>query len=244
MIILPAIDLFKGEVVRLVRGDYSQMTVYGSDPVAVACDFKGAGASFLHIVDLEGARDGTPANSEIIKQIVTGSGLRVEVGGGIRSAEAVEEYLRAGISRVILGTAAAMTPEFIQDMVHRYGDAIAIGVDIKDGRVAIKGWTELSAREALGFCREVAGFGVKTIICTDISKDGMLGGTNIGLYSNMRNELSVRLIASGGVSSLEDVAALSALGMDGAIIGKALYTGDIDLAEAIAGARQQFRGVI
>lgn len=233
MTILPAIDLYKGEVVRLVRGDYSQMTVYSGDPVAVASGFKDAGAAYMHVVDLEGARDGVPANAEIIRRIVAGSGLKVEVGGGIRTAQTIETYLEAGVDRVILGTAAATEPGFTREMAQAFGDAIAVGVDIKDKLVAIKGWTELSALEALEFCAEVVEAGVQTLICTDISKDGMLGGTNIGLYREMREKLPVRLIASGGISSMADLAALSELGMDGAIIGKALYTGDIILADAI-----------
>ena len=233
MIILPAIDLYKGEVVRLVRGDYAQMTVYNSDPAAVAQSFKNAGAVYMHVVDLEGARNGTPANLEVIKRIVAQSGMNVEVGGGIRTAQTIETYLNAGVKRVILGTAAASTPGFTREMVVAFGEAIAVGVDIKDGRVAIKGWTELSELDALEFCIEAESFGVRTLICTDISKDGMLGGTNIGLYREMREKLSVSLIASGGVSSVDEITALSELGMDGAIIGKALYTGNVDLAEAI-----------
>ena len=234
MIILPAIDLYKGEVVRLLRGDYAQMTVYSKDPPAVARSFKEAGASYMHVVDLEGARDGVPANTEAIGRIVAQSGMSVEVGGGIRTARTIETYLNAGVKRVILGTAAASAPGFTREMVAAFGDAIAVGVDIKDGRAAIKGWTELSELDALDFCAETEAVGVRTLICTDISKDGMLGGTNIGMYREMRAKLSVNLIASGGISSIDEITALSELGMDGAIIGKALYTGDLDLAAAIS----------
>lgn len=233
MLILPAIDLYNGEVVRLIRGDYAQMTVYSGDPVSVACGFRDAGATFMHIVDLEGARDGKPANFGVVKRIVAESGLDVEVGGGIRDADTIRQYLDTGAKRVILGTAAATAPGFVPEMVRLFGDAVAVGVDIKDGRVAIKGWTELSRHEALGFCLETEGHGVRTLICTDISKDGMLGGTNMDLYRTMRAALSASIIASGGISSIEDLKALSALGMDGAIIGKALYTGEINLAEAV-----------
>ena len=233
MTIYPAIDIFEGKAVRLTRGDYSQMTVYSKDPVTVACGFREAGASFMHIVDLEGARSGEPACFDVISRIVGECGLDVEVGGGIRSAEVIEKYLGIGVKRVILGTAAATEPGFTRDMARLFGSAIAVGVDIKDGRVAIKGWTELADYEALEFCRITAESGVGTIICTDVSKDGMLGGTNIGLYRKIRAELPMKLIASGGVSTLNEVGTLARLGMDGVILGKALYTGGIDLAEAI-----------
>lgn len=233
MLVIPAIDIYKGEVVRLTRGDYSQMTVYSKDPAAVARGFKDAGAEFAHIVDLEGARSGEPANFSVIERIAGESGLDIEVGGGIRSAETIARYLGVGVKRVILGTAAAAEPGFMREMALSFGNVIAVSVDIKDGRVAIRGWTELAGREALEFCMETADAGVCTIICTDISKDGMLGGTNISLYRTLREKLSSDLIASGGISSLEEIDALSDLGMDGAILGKALYTGGIDLAEAI-----------
>ncbi|MDR0491937.1 MAG: 1-(5-phosphoribosyl)-5-[(5-phosphoribosylamino)methylideneamino]imidazole-4-carboxamide isomerase [Oscillospiraceae bacterium] len=233
MVILPAIDLYKGEVVRLIRGDYSQMTVYSSDPVFVARGFKDAGAVSIHIVDLEGARDGRPANFDVIKRIAAVSGLDIQVGGGVRSADIFQQYLDAGVKRVILGTAAATAPGFIPEMVRLFGDAVAVGVDIMDGRVAIKGWTELSSHGALDFCREAEGHGVRTLICTDISKDGMLGGTNMELYRTMRKKLTANLIASGGISSIKEIKALSELGMDGAILGKALYAGEIRLEEAI-----------
>lgn len=233
MVIIPAIDLYKGEVVRLTRGDYSQMTVYSKDPAAVARGFSDAGAVFAHIVDLEGARSGEPVNFSVIERIVNESGLDIEIGGGIRSAETIGKYLSIGVKRVILGTAAAAEPGFMREMALSFGGVIAVGVDIKDGQVAIKGWTELAGRNAFEFCAEAADSGVCTIICTDISKDGMLGGTNIGLYRTLREKLSVQLIASGGISSLDEIDALSDLGMDGAILGKALYTGGIDLAEAV-----------
>ena len=233
MKILPAIDLFEGKVVRLARGDYSQMTVYSDDPLSVASAFSAAGAVALHIVDLEGARDGRPANSEAVHSIASVPGLEIQVGGGIRSSEIIEEYLNAGIRRVILGTAAVSSPGFLREMVLAFGDAIAVSADIRDDRVAIKGWTELSAEDIFSFCRTIEDIGVRTLICTDISKDGLLGGTNIDLYRTLRNELSIRLIASGGITSLNEIKTLAALGIDGAILGKALYTGNIDLEEAI-----------
>ena len=234
MIIYPAIDLFEGKAVRLIRGDYAQMTVYSDDPIAVALGFKDAGAVAVHIVDLEGARDGRPANFDVIERIACESRLDIQVGGGIRTAEVIVEYLSAGVKRVILGTAAVSSPDFLPEMVRLFGDQIAVSVDIKDGFVAIKGWTELSDKDALGFCRAVEDVGVQTLICTDISKDGLLEGTNMGLYRTLREKLSINLIASGGITSLDEVKALSALGMDGAILGKALYTGNIALSDAVS----------
>ena len=233
MIIYPAIDLFEGKVVRLVRGDYEQMTVYDNDPVAVSRTFKDAGAEAVHIVDLEGARDGKPANFEVIRDIASESGLGIQVGGGIRTAEIIEKYLHIGVRRVILGTAAVSASGFLTEMVQAFGGAIAVSADIKDGFVAIKGWTELSDKDVFGFCRAVEDFGVQTLICTDISKDGLLSGTNIGLYSTLREKLSIKLIASGGISSIDEIKALSSIGMDGAILGKALYAGNISLKDAL-----------
>ena len=231
MIIYPAIDLFEGKAVRLKRGDYTQMTVYSEDPVCVAIGFKKAHAAKLHIVDLEGARDGKPANFDIIKKIAIETGLFIQVGGGIRTPETIEKYLSAGVKRVILGTAAISGTGFLQEMASEFGEAIAVSADIKDGYVAIKGWTELSDRDVLEFCGTVEKLGVGTLICTDISKDGMLSGTNLELYSKLRQKLSIELIASGGVSSIDEIKTLSRLGIDGVILGKALYTGAIDLSE-------------
>jgi phosphoribosylformimino-5-aminoimidazole carboxamide ribotide isomerase len=238
MTIYPAIDLYEGKAVRLKRGDYAQMTVYSDIPVSIAHGFKQAGCSFAHVVDLEGARDGKPANFDVIERIVSESGLFIQVGGGIRTAETIEKYLKAGVKRVILGTAAVSTPGFLSEMVGCFGDAVAVSVDIKDGNVAIKGWTEVSNHNALEFCSLVEELGVKTLVCTDISKDGLLSGTNMELYQLLRGKLSVNLIASGGVTSLDEIKALSMLKMDGAILGKALYTGNIDLAEALYVASQ------
>ncbi|MCL2663837.1 MAG: 1-(5-phosphoribosyl)-5-[(5-phosphoribosylamino)methylideneamino]imidazole-4-carboxamide isomerase [Oscillospiraceae bacterium] len=233
MIIYPAIDIFEGKAVRLQRGDYDRMTVYSEDPVSVALGFKSAGATALHIVDLEGARTGIPANYQVIESIASVSGLFIQVGGGIRTPETIDKYLSTGVKRVILGTAVVSEPGFLQEMVKKYQDAIAVSIDIKNGLVAIKGWTEVSNEDALAFCETVSELGVQTIICTDISKDGMLCGTNIELYQTLRSKLSISLIASGGVTSLEEIGLLSKLGMDGAILGKALYAGSIDLREAI-----------
>ena len=233
MLVYPAIDIFEGKAVRLARGDYSQMTVYSDDPVAVARGFKDAGAVAAHIVDLEGARDGRPANFDLIERIASESRLEIQVGGGVRTHDIIKRYLGIGVRRVILGTAAVSATEFLTDTVRIFGDAIAVSADIRDGFVAIKGWTELSEHDALGFCHTIENIGIKTLICTDISKDGLLGGTNMGLYETLRGELSIRLIASGGISSLDEITALSTLGMDGAILGKALYTGSIDLTAAL-----------
>jgi phosphoribosylformimino-5-aminoimidazole carboxamide ribotide isomerase len=236
MLIYPAIDIFQGKAVRLTRGDYEKMTVYGDDPVAIARGFRKSGATAAHIVDLEGARMGMPMNLDVIGRVASEIGPEVQVGGGIRNAEIAEEYMNLGVRRIILGTAAVAEPQFVKFMVREYGDAVAVAVDIKDGRIAIKGWTEISDKSALEFCLSIEDYGVQTIVCTDVSKDGMLGGANMELYHTLRDKLQVRLLASGGIAKLDEVKKLSALGMDGALIGKALYTGDIDLEEAIAAA--------
>ena len=237
MFIFPAIDLFEGKAVRLYKGDYAQMTVYNDDPLSVAKDFAAAGATHLHVVDLEGARSGETPNLDTVAALAASSGLFTEVGGGIRSMEVVERYLNAGVHRVILGTAAVNDEEFLKEALARYGDRIAVGVDIKDGFVAIKGWTEKSALDALDFCAKMEALGVKTIICTDISKDGAMKGANHELYRTLSQRFGVQIIASGGVSSIEDVKKLAALDIYGAIIGKAYYTGAISLAEAIEVAK-------
>ena len=233
MTLYPAIDLYEGKAVRLKRGDYKHMTIYNDNPLSVVQGFKKAGATALHIVDLEGARDGKPANYDVIQRIASETDLLIQVGGGIRTSISIEKYLGMGIKRVILGTAAVSEPGFLQEMVSDFDDAIAVSVDIKDGLVAIKGWTETSNHDAIRFCETVGELGVQTLICTDISKDGMLSGTNIELYRILRSKLTIGLIASGGVSTIDEIKTLSDLGMDGAILGKALYTGDIDLAEAV-----------
>ena len=216
-----------------MRGDYAQMTVYSGDPVGVARSFEAAGAAHLHVVDLEGARDGTTANFETIRELVQSTGLFVEVGGGIRSREVIERYLGIGVERVILGTAAVMEPGFVDEMVSLFGKKIAVGVDVKDGLVAVKGWTEVTSLECFAFCRQLEQKGVGTIICTDISKDGVLGGANLDLYRRMSLELRLNVVASGGVSSLKDIMYLDYIGLYGAILGKALYEGKLDLGEAI-----------
>lgn len=233
MKLFPAIDLIEGCAVRLVKGDYAQKTVYSENPAEVARSFAAAGAEYLHVVDLEGAKNGGTPNLETIRKIVQTGGLWVEVGGGIRSEEVVKAYLEAGVYRVILGTAAVENPVFLEEMVQKYGERIAVGVDIKDGRVAIKGWTEVSAESCFAFCEKLEKIGVKTIICTDISKDGLLAGTNLELYRALSEKFSVDIVASGGVTTLEDVKKLAEMGLYGAILGKALYTGSIDLKAAV-----------
>ena len=237
MYIYPAIDLYGGKAVRLFKGDYTQMTVYSDDPVSVAKDFAAAGASHIHLVDLEGAKNGKPANLETIRAIVETTGLFAEVGGGIRDMETVDSYLSIGVSRVILGTAAVKDPDFLHAALQKYGEKIAVGVDLKDGYVAIKGWTETSDLKAEEFFEKMQKLGVRTIICTDISRDGAMKGTNRALYRALSNKFDIDLIASGGVSSMEDVEALAEMKLHGAIIGKAYYIGAVDLKEAVEAAK-------
>ncbi|MBQ7935973.1 MAG: 1-(5-phosphoribosyl)-5-[Clostridia bacterium] len=237
MNIFPAIDLVGGKAVRLFKGDYAQMTVYSEDPAAVAADFERAGAKFLHLVDLEGAKSGVPANLPTIKKILETTDLFVEVGGGIRNMEIAETYLSAGVDRVILGTAAVTDEAFLKEALAKYGERIAVGVDLKDGCVAIKGWTEKSDLTADAFFEKMQALGVKTIICTDISKDGAMQGTNRQLYNELSRKYAIDLIASGGVSSIDDIKALRKMELYGAIIGKAYYIGAIDLSSAIEVAK-------
>ena len=233
MNIFPAIDLYDGCAVRLIKGDYNQMQIYSNDPAAVAKQFEAAGAEYLHVVDLAGARDGNTPNLDTIRAITENTSLKVEVGGGIRSEEVIRTYLSAGVFRVILGTVAVTDPEFTKEMVSKYGEQIAVGVDIRDGFVAIKGWTETSSLSCREFCKSLSEIGVKTIICTDISRDGAMKGTNRELYQRLSETYDMDIVASGGVSSLDDVQALRAMDLYGAIIGKAYYTGAIDLRRAI-----------
>ena len=237
MHIFPAIDLFDGKAVRLLKGDYDKMTVYSDNPAEFALDFEKQGAKFIHIVDLEGAKDGTTPNLEVIRSIVNNTNLFTEVGGGIRSMEVIEKYITAGVQRVILGTAAVNDEDFLKNAVAKYGDKVAVGVDIKDGYVAIKGWTEKSEYNCFDFCEKMQKIGVKTLICTDISKDGAMQGTNHELYKELSARFDMQITASGGVSSIDDVKKLAMLGIYGAIIGKAYYTNAISLKEAIEVAK-------
>lgn len=237
MLIYPAIDLYGGKAVRLFKGDYAQMTVYHDDPTAVARDFAACGASRIHLVDLEGAKSGTTPNFDTVRAIKAASGLFCEIGGGIRSMDTIRRYLSAGIDRVILGTAAVTEPGFVEGAVAGFGEKIAVGIDIKDGFVAIKGWTEKSEENAFDFTEKMQKIGVKTMICTDISKDGAMQGTNHELYQALSQRFDMDIIASGGVSSIEDIRRLAALKIHGAIVGKAYYTGAIDLRNAIEVAK-------
>ena len=233
MKIFPAIDLIGGQVVRLYQGDYQKMTVYEKDPLAVAKTFERAGAAFLHTVDLEGAKDGGTPNFETVCRFLRETDLFVEVGGGIRSMEAIDRYLSAGVGRVILGTAAVTDEALLREALYKYGEKIAVGADLKDGFVAIHGWTERSKLRWEEFFERLERLGVRTVICTDISRDGAMAGANHGLYGEIQKRFSMDVIASGGVSSLEDIRALSAMGLYGAILGKAWYTGAVDLKKAI-----------
>lgn len=233
MLIYPAIDMIDGKAVRLFKGDYAQKTVYNDNPVEVALDFKRQGATHIHLVDLDGAKNGQTPNFDTVCAIKQATDLFCEIGGGIRSLDVIDRYVNAGIDRVIIGTAAVTDPDFLKAAVERYGDKIAVGIDIKDGFVAIKGWTEKSELNALEFCAQMQQLGVRTIICTDISKDGAMQGTNHALYRELSEKFDMQIIASGGVSSMDDVTRLAALDLYGAIIGKAYYTGAISLKEAI-----------
>ncbi len=238
MHIFPAIDLCGGQVVRLYKGDYNQKTVYSDDPAAYARAFREAGANYLHLVDLDGAKEGRAINLSLIEKVIRESGLLVEVGGGIRDPETVKQYIDIGVFRVILGTAALKNRPFLCDMVAKYGDKIAVGVDIRDSMVATHGWLETSTVSCMDFCHDLEKVGVSAIICTDISKDGAMSGTNLGLYHTMVQALNMDITASGGVSSLADVRALAKDNLYGAILGKALYTGDVDLKDALAAAKE------
>ena len=237
MLIFPAIDLYEGKAVRLYKGRYEDMTVYSEDPLSVARDFEKKGATYIHMVDLEGAKDGTTPNLSVVERVAKNTALRVEIGGGIRSMETIEKYLSAGVYRVILGTAAITDKEFLKEAIAKYGERIAVGADIKDGFVAIKGWLETSSVFCEDFFAEMQELGVRTVICTDVSKDGAMKGTNLSLYRILSRRFSVDIVASGGVSSLEDVKALREMGLYGAIVGKAYYTGAIELKEAIEVAK-------
>ncbi len=237
MNIFPAIDLYDKKAVRLFKGDYNQMTVYSNNPIEIAYDFEGKGAKFIHVVDLEGAKNGTTPNIDIVKEIASKTDLFIEIGGGIRSLETVKAYLSAGVDRVILGTSAVTDEDFLRSAIAEHGDKIAVGADVKDGYIAIKGWLEKSTYSLDTFLSKMQTLGVKNVICTDISKDGAMRGTNLELYSELAKKYSLDITASGGVSSIDDIIALRKLNLYGAIIGKAYYTGAIDLKEAIEVAK-------
>ncbi|MBQ4510439.1 MAG: 1-(5-phosphoribosyl)-5-[Clostridia bacterium] len=237
MNIFPAIDLYDKKAVRLYKGNYDEMTVYSNNPIEIAQDFENNGAKFIHMVDLEGAKNGTTPNIEIVKEVATKTSLFVEIGGGIRSIETVEKYLNAGVSRVILGTAAVTDEDFLKEAISKHKEKIAVGADVKDGYIAIKGWIEKSQYSLDEFLSKMQKIGVKTVICTDISKDGAMKGTNLKLYKELSEKYSLDIVASGGVSTIDDIKALREMDLYGAIIGKAYYTGAIDLKEAIEVAK-------
>ena len=238
MYIIPAIDLIDGKAVRLQKGDYNKVTVYSDSPAEVAESFERDGAKMLHVVDLDGAKDGTTANFDTVKEIIRRTGLSVEIGGGVRNIERVKKYIDIGVDRVIIGTAAITNPDFLKEAVKLYGEKIVVGVDVKDGYVAIKGWLEVSEVSCNDFCEHLCELGVKTVICTDISKDGMMSGTNLELYRDLSHRFGMNIIASGGVSSLDDVRALKQMNIYGAILGKALYTGAVKLTDAVSVAEE------
>lgn len=237
MILFPAIDLYEGQAVRLYQGDYRQMTVYSPDPAALAQKFAATGATHIHLVDLEGARDGTTPNLELIRRIAAETGLFVEVGGGIRNMDIARAYLENGVSRVILGTAAVTDPDFLQNALDTWGERVAVGADLRGGQVAIRGWQQTSDEGAQSFFDRMQGLGVSTMICTDISRDGAMRGANLELYRKLAKRQGLQIVASGGVSSLDDIKALREMNLYGAILGKAYYTGAVDLADALEAAK-------
>ena len=237
MILLPAIDLFEGKAVRLKKGDYNEMTVYSSDPVSLAAEMEAQGAEWIHMVDLEGARSGLAPNLHIAEAVARTTGLKVEFGGGLRSLETLARCVDSGVSRVILGTAAVTDPELLESALARWGGRIAAGADIREGKIAIRGWLETAEESLEAFLDRMHALGVETAICTDISRDGMLGGSNRELYESLRGRKGPRIIASGGVSGLEEIRSLRDMGLYGAILGKAYYTGAVDLRAGIEAAK-------
>ena len=237
MILFPAIDLFDKKAVRLLKGDYQNMTVYSENSIEIARDFANCGATHIHMVDLEGAKDGTTPNLSVVEQVAKETGLFVEIGGGIRSMETVKRYLEAGVSRIILGTAAIKDEPFLRAAVCTYPGKIAVGADVKDGRIAISGWLETSEVTLDTFLQRMESIGIKNVICTDISRDGAMRGTNLALYRALSQKYTMDITASGGVSTMEDIRALREMELYGAIIGKAYYTGAIDLREALEAAK-------
>ena len=233
MNIFPAIDLYGKKAVRLLKGDYQKMTVYSDTPLEVAKEFEKKGARFIHMVDLEGAKDGTTPNLSVVESVAKNTSLFVEIGGGIRSIDALDRYFDSGVHRAILGTAAINDPKLLTEALKKYSDKIAVGADVLDGKIAIKGWLETSEVTLDEFLSDMEKKGVATVICTDISKDGAMSGTNLEMYKELSEKYKMNITASGGVSTIEDVKALASMGLYGAIIGKAYYTGAIDLTEAI-----------
>lgn len=239
MIILPAIDLKDGKVVRLYKGEFDTVHQVAQDPLATARDFSNAGAKFIHMVDLDGAKDGVRKNADIVRSVAQNSGLKVELGGGIRSTRDLEEVFALGVYRAVIGSAAVSHPEFVKEAVERYGDRIAVGIDTKDGKVKTAGWIEDSGIDYIAFAKTMESIGVKTIIFTDIDTDGTLSGPSFDRLKQLQQAVSCQIIASGGVSSNQDIRDLAAMGLYGAIIGKAYYAGTLQLSDAVADGGEQ-----
>lgn len=236
MKIIPAIDILKGKVVRLFKGDYNNVTNYTNTPEQMAQIFYDDGAKYLHIVDLDGAKAGKAVNSVAIKKITQSYNMQIEVGGGIRNFAQIDEYLNCGAARIILGTAAVNDYKFLKECVKRYGNKIAVGVDAKNGLVAVQGWNQITDINSLDFCKKLADIGVSNVIYTDISKDGALNGTNLSIYEVLCQTKQLKITASGGITYLDEIKKLAKIGVDGAIIGKAIYDGKISLKETLAAA--------
>lgn len=234
MKIIPAIDIIGGKVVRLIKGDYNRVTSYNENPEEVARSFYADGAKYLHIVDLDGAKEGRAVNASVIKNIIQNCKMEIEIGGGIRNFAQIDEYLNNGASKVILGTSAVNNQKFLIDCINRYGNKIAVGVDAKNGFVAVNGWKEVTEIDSVDFCKKLSDCGVKNLIYTDISKDGALKGTNLDIYEVLCQTKQIKLTASGGITYLDEIKKLAEIGIDGAIIGKAIYEGKIILKQAIA----------
>jgi len=239
MKIFPAIDIIDGCAVRLVKGDYNKKTVYSSSPAEVAKSFEKSGAKYLHTVDLDGAKDGSLSNFDTVREIAKTTDLFIEIGGGIRDGERIKKYLENGVDRVILGTSALENPDFLRRAVDKYKEKIAVGIDVKDGFAAVHGWLDVSKKNGIDFCKEIEKIGVSTVIYTDISRDGAQKGTNIELYKQLKKELKMNIVASGGITFNEEISSLREIGLYGAILGKSLYTGAINLREAIELAGEQ-----
>ena len=237
MKIFPAIDIRNGKVVRLKYGDYDQQVTYEMTPLQAAEEFKDCGAEYIHVVDLDGAKDGWPVNYELICEIIRKTGMFVQVGGGIRNHDSIKMYIDAGVGRIILGTVAINNLPFLRDMVGKYGDKISVGIDAKDGYIAVKGWREMTLIKAEEHCVRIGAVGVNTVGYTDIDKDGALAGTNLELYRRLVKESDIQIVASGGITSMDEIIALRDMGIYGAIVGKAIYNGNLDLKKVLAAAR-------
>lgn len=237
MRIYPAIDIKDGKCVRLLRGSFDDVTVYGDDPAEMAKRWESEGGEYIHVVDLDGAVKGHGVNAEAIRRICESVSVPVQTGGGIRTMEDIEAKLSCGISRVIIGTKAVSDPEFIKNAVAKYGDKIAVGIDAKDGKVAIEGWEKTTEFGAVEFAKKMAELGVKTIIYTDIATDGTLAGPNVEAMKEMASNIDVDVIASGGIGNMDHIMSLAGTGVEGVIVGRALYTGGVELAAAVEAAR-------